>query len=73
MSKSIKGKVTYQDIGTGCWGIIDEAGHEWRVVNMPEQLKFNGKKVIVRAKAAKEEFSAFMWGDPIEIVSFSTS
>ena len=72
MSKSIKGTVKYQDIGTGCWGIIDDSGNEWRVVNMPEQLKIDGKKVEVRAKAVKEEFSTFMWGEPIKVVSFST-
>ena len=72
MSKTIKGKVTYQNIGTGCWGIIDEAGNEWRVVNMPEQLKIDGKKVSVKTKPAKEEFSTFMWGEPVEVVSFST-
>ena len=72
MRKSIKGTVKYQDLGTGCWGIVDESGKEWRVVNMPEQLKIKGKKVTVQAKAAKEEFSTFMWGEPIEVVSFST-
>jgi hypothetical protein len=72
MSKSIKGTVTYQDLGTGCWGIVDDAGNEWRVVNMPEQLKENGKKVTVKVKPAKEEFSTFMWGKPVEVVSFST-
>ena len=72
MSKFIKGIVKYQDIGTGCWGIIDESGNEWRVLNMPEQLKIDGKKVEVKAKNAEEEFSTFMWGKPIEVVSFST-
>ena len=72
MSKTIKGTVTYQDIGTGFWGIIDDSGNEWRVVNMPDQLKYNGKKVAVKAKAAKEDFSTFMCGEPVKIVSFST-
>lgn len=72
MSKSIKGTVKYQDIGTGCWGIIDEKGKEWRVVNMPEQLKFDGKKVSVSVKPAKEDFSVFMWGEPVEVLTFST-
>ena len=39
---------------------------------MPEQLKIDGKKVQVKAKNAEEEFSTFMWGKPIEVVSFST-
>lgn len=72
MSKSIKGTVKYQNIGTGCWGIIDESGKEWRVVNMPEQLKFDGKKVNVQVKPAKEDFSIFMWGEPVEVLTFST-
>ena len=72
MSKTIKGKVTYQNIGTGFWGIIDDSGNEWRVVNMPEQLKIDGKQVKVQAKKAKEEFSTFMWGEPVEVVAFST-
>lgn len=72
MSKTIKGKVTFQNIGTGFWGIIDESGNEWRVVNMPEQLKADGKKVRVLAKPADEDFSTFMWGEPVELLSFST-
>ena len=73
MRKAIKGKVTYQDIGTGCWGIIDDAGKEWRIVNMPEQLKHDGKKVKIIAQKAAEDMSIFMWGEPIEVISFSTS
>ncbi len=72
MSKKITGTVKYQDIGTGCWGIIDENGKEWRVVNMPEQLKTEGKKVTVSVKEVKEDFSTFMWGEPVRILTFST-
>ena len=72
MSKTIKGTVTYQDIGTGFWGIIDDSGNEWRIVDMPDQLKYDGKKVAVKAKAVNEDFSTFMWGEPVKIVSFST-
>ena len=72
MSKKITGTVTYQNLGTGFWGIIDESGNEWRVVNMPDQLKYDGKKVTIKAKKADEEFSTFMWGEPVEVISFST-
>ncbi len=68
----IKGKVVYQNLGTGFWGIIDSKGNEWRPVNMPDQLKYEGKKVTVVAHKAQEGMSIFMWGKAIEVVSFST-
>jgi hypothetical protein len=67
----IQGTVTYQSLGTGFWGIIDEKGNEWRPVNMPEQLKKEGKKVTVTAHES-DEMSIFMWGTPVEIVRFHT-
>ncbi len=71
-SKSISGKVTYQDLGTGCWGIIDQNGKEWRAVNMPEQLKQKGKQVKVTVREVDEGASIFMWGTPVEVLSFTT-
>ncbi|HFA48230.1 MAG TPA: hypothetical protein ENJ95_04340 [Bacteroidetes bacterium] len=69
--KTITGKVTYQQLATGFWGIIDDSGQEWRPVNMPEQLKKEGKRVSVTIKEV-DEMSIFMWGTPVRIVSFST-
>lgn len=68
----IKGKVVYQDLGTGFWGIEDDKGGQWRPVRMPEQLKYAGKEVEVTARRVQEDVSIFMWGTPIEIVSFET-
>jgi hypothetical protein len=68
----IKGKVSYQNIGTGFWGIIDNKGNEWRPVHMPDQLKEDGKKIEITAKKTEEGMSIFMWGEAIEIVSFET-
>ena len=68
----IKGKVTFQNLGTGFWGIIDNKGNEWRPVQMPDQLKTDGKTVKVTAKKAEEGMSIFMWGEAIEIISFET-
>jgi hypothetical protein len=67
----ITGKVVYQNIGTGFWGIVDKQGNEWRPVNMPEQLKHEGHQVSVVAKEV-DEMSVFMWGTAVEIVSFQT-
>ena len=68
----IKGKVVFQQLGTGFWGIIDDKGNEWRPINMPDQLKYEGKKVEVLAKKEEESMSIFMWGTAIKIVSFET-
>lgn len=67
----ITGKVVYQNIGTGFWGIVDGKGNEWRPVNMPEQLKYEGQQVTVDAKEV-DEMSVFMWGTPVKITSFQT-
>ncbi len=68
----ITGKVVYQNIGMGCWGIVASNGKEYRPVNMPEQLKTEGAKVTVSASSVKEEVSMFMWGTPVKITSFET-
>lgn len=70
--KKIKGKVVFQNLGMGCWGIVDKGGREWRPVNMPEQLKTTGASVEVMVREADEDMSMVMWGEPVHIVSFST-
>lgn len=68
----IKGKVSFQNLGTGFWGIIDDKGNEWRPVHMPDQLKKEGKTVKITAKKVAGEMSVFMWGEAIKILSFET-
>lgn len=70
--KTLKGTVVYKNIATGFWGIVDEAGGEWRPINLPEQLKKEGRVITVRVKEVEEGFSVFMWGKAVEVVSFST-
>ncbi|WP_250632795.1 hypothetical protein [Rhodoflexus caldus] len=67
----ITGKTTYQNIAVGCWGIIDEQGQKWRMVNPPAELQRNGLHVRVEAQPAEESVSIFMWGKPIKITDFS--
>jgi len=68
----IKGKVVFQKLEGGCWGIVDTQGREWRPVNMPEQLKYEGREVSLKAREVDEDMSIFMWGTPIRILSFQT-
>ena len=44
--RKIKGKVVFQNLSGGFWGVVDQSGNEWRPVNMPEQLKLEGKEAL---------------------------
>lgn len=68
----IKGKVVYQDLGPGFWGIIGSDGENWRPINMPEQLKKENADVEVTAASVEEGASIFMWGKPVKITKFRT-
>lgn len=68
--KKIKGTVVYNNIGPGFWGIIDTQGNEWRPINMPEQLKTEGKAVTVSIQIIEEEMSIFMWGTAVKVTAF---
>ena len=74
MKRKIKidGKVVYQNLGTGFWGIEDSKGNQWRPVNMPEQIKYEGKQVKIVATEVDEDMSIFMWGTPVKVISFNT-
>ena len=72
MAKKIKGKVVFESIGPGCWGIIDKQGRQWRPVNMPEQIKYVGAEVEVAVREVEEVASIFMWGTPVKILQFHT-
>lgn len=71
--QSITGTVNYQKLGTGFWGITDSKGNQWRPVHMPDQLKVEGATVSCVIRDVDEDVSIFMWGKPVEIVSFHTS
>ena len=68
----VKGKVVYQNLGTGFWGVEDQSGKQWRPVNMPEQIKYQGKEVELVVREVEEGMSIFMWGTPVKVISFST-
>jgi hypothetical protein len=68
----IKGKVTFEDIEGGFWGIIGDNGSKWVPVPMPEQLKQDGARVQVNAEILKDTETVFMWGTPVRIKSYHT-
>jgi hypothetical protein len=70
--KTITGVVSFQSFGTGFWGITDSNGKQWRPVHMPDQLKIPGATVTCIVRMVEDEVSVFMWGKPVEIISFYT-
>jgi len=70
--KEINGKVVYQNLEGGFWGIIDDQGNQYLPVNMPEQLKYKDITVSVVVKPIEDGAGTAMWGRPVYIVSFST-
>lgn len=69
-SHQIKGVVSFQDIGPGFWGIIDEHGRKWRPIHMPKALRKAGLRGVFEIIEIEEEVSIFMWGEPVEVVSY---
>jgi len=65
----ISGKIAYQDLGTGFWGIIGDDGQEWLPTNLPKSMEVEGKHVRLNARPV-DNMSMFMWGTMIEIVPF---
>ncbi|WP_051203647.1 M1 family metallopeptidase [Hugenholtzia roseola] len=69
MSTTIRGKVTFQDLEGGFWGIISHEGKSYKPDQMPAELQKQGLEVEVEAEEIKG-FSIFMWGTNIRIISY---
>lgn len=67
-SFEIQGKIVYQNLGPGFWGIVDSQGGKWRPVNLPDSMKQEGMEVTVKVRPAREGASIFMWGRPVDIL-----
>lgn len=68
----ILGTMQFQRIELGFWGILDGQGRKFRPVKTPPELQQNGLRVRLQVKSISQPFSFFMWGTPVEIVSYRT-
>ncbi len=68
----VSGTVTYQNLETGFWGIVDVKGNKYLPINMPEQLKIDGAKVRCTVRKIDDVVSMAMWGTPVKVISFQT-
>ena len=63
----ITGKVVFENIGTGIWGIIDNENNKWEVINLPKSLQKDGKIVSIDV-TEEDSFSIYMWGTPVRVI-----
>jgi len=68
----IKGTVRHITLETGFWGIESDDGKKYIPVNMPEQLKTEGRKVEVDADLISNMSGLHMWGEYVKVTSFET-
>ncbi len=66
----IQGRMTYQRIETGFWGLVDGQGRRYLPLSVPDELKRENAPVRVSARPSTKAMSIFQWGIPIEIESF---
>jgi hypothetical protein len=67
-TKTISGIIVYKNIGTGFWGIEELSGKQWLPINLPKNLKQEGKRVTLRVQKLNEDMNMFMWGTPVKIL-----
>lgn len=68
----IKGKIVFIDLEGGFWGIESTDQSKYLPINMPEQLKLVGKLVEINAVLRPDIQGMSMWGEYIEITTFTT-
>lgn len=68
----IKGTVRHMSLETGFWGIETVDGDKYIPVNMPEQLKNDGRQVEVTAEVVLDVSGFHTWGEYVKILSFET-
>lgn len=67
--KKVHGKVVYQDISGGFWGIETQSGEKLQPVSdLPAKFRKNGLSVEVSYKPSSA-FSIFMWGKSVEVLN----
>jgi len=66
------GVIKFVDIGPGFFGIVTDKGEELLPLNLPEQLKYEGRKVEVLTTDSADSMSMFMWGKAVRIIGFKT-
>jgi hypothetical protein len=67
--KLIVGIIQYKDIETGYWAIND-GQREYRIVDIPKELKQNGLKTATMSEILEDEVSIFATTLNIKIIEY---
>lgn len=62
------GKVAYQPLEGGFWGLIDDAGQRYVPERLAPAFQHDGLRVRVRATLAEKNFGIQMWGTRIHLL-----
>lgn len=64
-----RGKIIYQDLEGGFFGVIGDDGRKFLPASLPEKYKVDGMQVMYTFRPQKDTVSFMMWGEPVEIIS----
>lgn len=67
---TIIGKVVFESLEGGFWGIVDELGGQWLPVDFPSGLKKTGLRIQVTVRERDDVVTFLMWGTPVKILSY---
>jgi hypothetical protein len=67
--KLIVGTIQYQDIETGYWSLND-GERNWRIIDIPDELKQKAIKVATMAEILDDEISIFGTTLNIKIIEY---
>ncbi|MBT8229590.1 MAG: hypothetical protein KJO50_04975 [Bacteroidia bacterium] len=72
MRKEIRGTAKYFNLEGGFWGIVGDDNNNYQPIQMPEQLKTQGRKLECTIEILQDVFTIAMWGTPCKVISFCT-
>lgn len=67
---TIIGKVVFEPLEGGFWGLIDEKGGQWLLIDCPFGLRKQGIRVQVIAREYEDMVSFVIWGTPVRLLSY---
>jgi hypothetical protein len=67
----VEGTVKYINLEMGFWAIVEDNGGKWMIIDMPEQIKYEGKRVRVKLEPI-DAMTTGMWGTPARLIRFQT-
>ena len=67
----IEGKVTYQDLEGGFWGIVDNNGKRYvPIERLPDHVRIDGKRIRADLEPVHMVGTA-MWGEHVKVASIT--